>query len=126
MSFGTRLKEARLKKKLTQLAAAKRIGIDDTTLSKYENDKSEPDNETLQKLAELYEVTTDYLLLGRTDNPLPGKESDLPNELNDPEFNLFFKDFLSAPEERRREMIEIWEIIKKREAGRKPEDKQGE
>lgn len=69
MSFGSKLKEARKIKKLTQVEAAKRIGIDDTTLSKYENDKSEPDNATLQKLADLYEVKIDHLL-GRDQSSL--------------------------------------------------------
>lgn len=62
MDFGTRLKAARKNKKLTQLKSAEKIGIDDTTLSKYENNHSEPDNETLRKLADLYEVSFDWLL----------------------------------------------------------------
>lgn len=68
LSFGDRLKRARKEKKLTQEEVAKRLGIDDTTISKYENDKSEPDNKTLNDLAGLYEVSVDYLL-GRTDDP---------------------------------------------------------
>lgn len=61
MSFGKRLKESRMLKKLTQVEVAKKLGIDDTTISKYENDKSEPDNETLTKLLDLYEVNFDYV-----------------------------------------------------------------
>lgn len=40
---------------------ADKLGIDDTTISKYENDKSEPDNETLQRLSDLYGVSISYL-----------------------------------------------------------------
>ena len=61
MSFGKRLKKARTAKKLTQSEVADKLGIDDTTVSKYENDRSEPDNETLTKLADLYEIKIDYL-----------------------------------------------------------------
>jgi transcriptional regulator with XRE-family HTH domain len=61
LSFGKRLKEARTAKKLTQVEVADKLGIDDTTISKYENDKSEPDNETLTKLLDLYEVNFDYI-----------------------------------------------------------------
>lgn len=68
MSFGSRLKEARKSKKLTQIEVASTLGIDDTTISKYENDKSEPDNETLKKLSALYDVSIDYLV-GRTADP---------------------------------------------------------
>jgi len=61
MSFGARLKEARKKIGLTQSEVADIIGIDDTTISKYENNKSEPDNDTLNKLANLYKVSVDWL-----------------------------------------------------------------
>lgn len=61
LSFGKRLKTARQAKKLTQVEVADKLGIDDTTISKYENDKSEPDNETLTKLLDLYEVNFDFI-----------------------------------------------------------------
>jgi len=57
-----RLKAAREKKKLTQVDVYNRTGINNKTLSGYENDVSAPDLETLKMLADLYEVTTDYLL----------------------------------------------------------------
>lgn len=66
MSFGQRLKEARGNKKLTQAEVAKILGIDDTTISKYENDKSEPDNETLKRLSALYEVSVGYIMGDKT------------------------------------------------------------
>lgn len=62
MSFGGRLKAARNKKRLTQVEVAEILGIDDTTISKYENDKSEPDNATLTKLAGLYGMSIDKLM----------------------------------------------------------------
>ncbi|MFS1512087.1 helix-turn-helix domain-containing protein [Chengkuizengella sp. SCS-71B] len=66
MTFGARLKKARKNKQLIQSQVAERLGIDFTTISKYENDKSEPDNEILQKIADLYEVSIDWLLTGET------------------------------------------------------------
>lgn len=68
MDFGGRLKKARNARGLTQVEAAEKVGIDDTTISKYENNKSEPDNETLNKLSTLYNCSIDYLM-GRTDKP---------------------------------------------------------
>ncbi len=62
MTFGTRLKEARKRSGLTQQDVASKIGIDFTTVSKYENDRSEPDNDTLIKMADLYGVEIDALL----------------------------------------------------------------
>lgn len=64
MTFGARLKKARNSKRLTQHQVARLLGLNFTTISKYENDKSQPDNEILQKLAELYDVSIDWLLTG--------------------------------------------------------------
>ena len=63
-TFGTRLKQARKSKSLTQYEVAARLGIDFTTVSKYENNKSQPDHETLRELAGLYEVSLDWLVTG--------------------------------------------------------------
>lgn len=64
MSFGNRLKIARKNKKLTQSDVSKKLGIDFTTVSKYENDKSEPDRVTILKLSKLYDVHPAWLLTG--------------------------------------------------------------
>jgi len=64
-TFGTRLKQARAKKHLTQNEVAGKLGIDYTTISKYENNKSQPDNEILRELADMYEVTLDWLISGQ-------------------------------------------------------------
>jgi len=63
-TFGARLRQARNKKMLTQSQVAQLIGIDYTTISKYENDRSQPDNETVQELASLYDITIDWLFTG--------------------------------------------------------------
>ncbi len=44
------------------------LGITRQAYSKYENGQSEPDIETINKLADFFDVTTDYLL-GRVDDP---------------------------------------------------------
>jgi transcriptional regulator with XRE-family HTH domain len=64
-TFGTRLKKARNNKRLTQNEVADQLGIDFTTVSKYENNKSQPDNDTLRELAAMYEVSLDWLLTGQ-------------------------------------------------------------
>jgi transcriptional regulator with XRE-family HTH domain len=67
MSLGKRLKAEREKRNWSQIFVAKKIGITNTVLSNYERDYRDPDTETLKKLADLYEVKTDYLL-GRSIN----------------------------------------------------------
>lgn len=62
MMFPKRLKELRNKKKLTQQDMADFLGISRQGYGKYEDGKSEPDHNTLVKLANYFGVTTDYLL----------------------------------------------------------------
>ena len=65
--IGQRLKDLRGKR--TQLEVAEAIeGLTREKLSHYEVGRSEPDLNTLNKLADFYRVTTDYLL-GRSDYP---------------------------------------------------------
>ena len=67
MSLGQRMKHARTLKKMTQSFVAETIGIDDTTISKYENDKSEPDLATIRKMSELYDTNVNWLITGKGD-----------------------------------------------------------
>lgn len=62
MTFGERLKEARLKKKLTQEELAKQIGVAKSTLTGYEKGNREPDFFKIQKLTSILDVNADYLL----------------------------------------------------------------
>ena len=57
-----RLKELRTAQKLTQQQMADYLGVDRTTYVKYETDKSEPTFDTLQKLADYFGVTVDFLM----------------------------------------------------------------
>ncbi|MCK0472829.1 helix-turn-helix domain-containing protein [Halalkalibacter sp. APA_J-10(15)] len=55
---------------MRQEDVAKEIGVSRATYGHYEIGRTEPDNETLKKLADYYHVSTDYLL-GRTDDEKP-------------------------------------------------------
>lgn len=57
-----RLKELRTSKKMYQKDLAEMLGVDRTTYAKYESGASEPNHETLLKLAEIFGVSVDYLL----------------------------------------------------------------
>ncbi|MCI3027731.1 helix-turn-helix domain-containing protein [Desemzia sp. C1] len=60
--LGDRVKDLRKKTGKTQDDVAKSIGLSRPAYSHIENNRNEPDGETLKKLASYYEVTTDYLL----------------------------------------------------------------
>ena len=71
-----RLRKLRQKQGLTQEEMAKVLGYSRQRYNFYETGKREPDNETIVKLADFFEVSTDYLL-GTTDDPTsPTKEKD--------------------------------------------------
>lgn len=59
------LKELRESKGITQIELAKQLGVVRSTVCQYEKGNREPDTITLIKLADFFDVTTDYLL-GRT------------------------------------------------------------
>ncbi|WP_336634921.1 helix-turn-helix transcriptional regulator [Lysinibacillus fusiformis] len=110
-----RLKALRTQQRKTQQELADLLGITRQGYAKYENNLGEPDNSTLAKLADYFEVSTDYLL-GRTDNP--GNTQQEKDEAafqafaNDPELNVFYRELPESDEEAVRKLRNIWEIIK--------------
>lgn len=62
--IGARLKRARQSVGMDQLEVAAFLGIDKSTISRYESGERTPDVFTIGQLAELYRVTTDFLISG--------------------------------------------------------------
>ncbi|MEA5008226.1 helix-turn-helix domain-containing protein [Clostridium tyrobutyricum] len=60
--FGDRLKKLRQSKHLKQNDLAKNLGIGRTTLSNYELNNRQPDFDTLEKIANYFNVSIDYLV----------------------------------------------------------------
>lgn len=60
--FSKRLKELRKEAHMSQQQVADLLNIRQQSYAQYENDFSEPNLETLAKLAKIFEVSTDYLL----------------------------------------------------------------
>ena len=61
MIFPERLKQLRQKKGLTQQEIAELLGVKRNTYSDWENGKTEPNFEMILKLADLFEVSLDWL-----------------------------------------------------------------
>lgn len=61
LTIGERLRLARERNGYTQVFVRDRTGINNKTLSGYENGVSEPDMQTLSILADTYSVTVDWL-----------------------------------------------------------------
>jgi transcriptional regulator with XRE-family HTH domain len=60
--FKDKLKELRNKKGLSQRELAKTLKLSPSTIAMYEIGQREPDNATLNKIADFFNVTTDCLL----------------------------------------------------------------
>lgn len=68
MTIGERIKEIRKNKKMTQKELASKLGISFQALAQWENNLRNPKQESLERIAEALEVTTDYLK-GKTNRP---------------------------------------------------------
>lgn len=64
-----RLKELRKRRGISQLQLALELGMNQNSISRYENGEREADYRTLIRLADYFNVSIDYLL-ERTDNPM--------------------------------------------------------
>lgn len=72
-------KAARLARKWKMTETAVKLGVSQPTLSAWENERKAPGIESLEKMADLYGVTTDYLL-GRTPVETPSATAPIPPE----------------------------------------------
>lgn len=78
-NIGNRLKNSREKNNLSQIQVSKLTGINNKTLSNYENGVSYPDPDTITLLAKLYKVSADYLL---------GLDEEMNNDIQLDEFQF--------------------------------------
>lgn len=118
-TFGKKLKCLREEKKKenvewTQTYVANQLGVARTTYTAYENDTKQPPMETILKIANLFSVSTDFLL-GRVSDCKQTKSFDIGNMINDPELGLWFKDIKEASPEKREELQRFWEFIMQKE-----------
>ena len=72
MEISNQIKQRRIAAGISQEELAERIFISRQTLSNWETGKTQPDIETLTQLAQLFGVSTEYLIYGQE----PVKESD--------------------------------------------------
>jgi transcriptional regulator with XRE-family HTH domain len=102
-----RLEELREKKGMTRKEMAKYLEIDQSTYGKYELGKREPDIETIEALADYFNVSVDYLL-GRTDelSPYPRVDTIAAHRTDDPMSEL--------PEEARKSVEEFIDYVYKK------------
>lgn len=102
-----RLKQLRIENNMYQKDVAIKIGITESGYGYYEQGKRIPDSIMLNKLAALYNVSTDYLL-GNTDKRNTESltlDEELQQLLNDPDTLVAFKDFHNLSDTDKQEII---------------------
>lgn len=120
-----RLRIARKAKGLTQEELAEHVCTTKGTISNYENNHSTPPNDMLRQLADILEVTTDWLL-GRTNDVTSNAAATaslakeqrsldelLQEKIDDPDDYYFLDGYLEASEEEKKEIRRYWYDLKK-------------
>lgn len=101
------LKALRESRKITQTQLGEHIGAKKSAISLWESGKRQPDQETLVRLANFFEVTIDYLL-GRDDSaPIENTPAD------DPLTEQIMAKARLMNEEELRQLLRIMDAVKK-------------
>lgn len=121
-SLGERLAALRKEKGLSQAALAQLLNMGQSTIAMYERNRRTPDPATLNRLADFFNVSVDYLL-GRTDRrkrlkeesrrqgeqPVLAREEQLPYLAADRRFAGLLKRVPGLSEEEKALLAEGWE-----------------
>ncbi|MGI6361483.1 MAG: helix-turn-helix domain-containing protein [Bacillota bacterium] len=86
MSFANVFKTLRIKKELTQDQLAKQLKISKSAISMYENGNREPDFETLEIIADFFNVSMD-VLLDKKPLPLAPLDNEIDKKLDAPVYD---------------------------------------
>lgn len=101
MSFGNNLRTLIEERNMTQKELARQLNIAPSTMGSYVQNAREPDFSTLKKLAEYFDVSTDYLL------------GHHPKKASSPLENELLRIFRSLPESQQRICIEQCKVFLK-------------
>lgn len=114
--FSERLKNLRKAKKLSQYELAERLGFSRGKLANYEQGTREPDFETLETIANFFDVSTDYLLGVTSGQSHDKDELDIAKRLKQFEADLENSDGLAfdgepMSDEAKESLLESMELL---------------
>lgn len=114
-TIGSRIHKLRKKSGLTQQQVANRLNVVRTSISNWESGTRTPDAESLSKLADLFGVTTDYLL-GKeskavSQEHLTNINNQIKNKLGE-DVSVMFKDINQWDEEKVNKLKTFYDLIK--------------
>ena len=73
--LGERIRVARKSRNITQAQLAETLGVGSSTIGMWENGQREPDLDTIEALADVFNVPISYLVSGGDDMKAPGSVS---------------------------------------------------
>ena len=126
MTFGDRLRNLRQKANMTQKEVAEKLGITESAYGYYEQGRREPPQEAYKVLAQLFDVTLDYLILGTSGGSTSGVSTEEAEFLKWVDENLessFFYDFDRSPEQSKAQLMEDLRYLWEREKKQRDRDK---
>lgn len=106
-----RLRTLRKERGLTQVELAQKIGIGNKTISDYEREISSPDIESLNLIANFFNVSTDYLL-GKSDDRNTPVSAPTPKEQLEGVKLALFDQVGDLSDDEARQVLDIIKIIK--------------
>jgi transcriptional regulator with XRE-family HTH domain len=98
--LGKRIQELRKKNGLTQQELAKQINISHPQVVRYENKGVQPPADVLSRLADVFDVSIDYLVYGN-------KSDKVEQTLKDAEVIKQFKQLDQLPDEEKQSILKV-------------------
>lgn len=110
MDISERIKNLRVNLKMTQTQLAKNAGLTSAAISQFEAGTRKPSFDALSKLANAFNVSTDFLL---------GKKEEDQNEIQiADEYIEMIRNIMNFSEENKQLMFEFYEFVKNRNSKR--------
>ena len=103
------LKEARDKRKVTQIGLSMGVSISQETISAYESGKSMPSTQTLIRIADFLNTSTDYLL-GRISKDIPLTQ--IMNEKVDEQMNQLLNNYALLSENQKKDLLWYSDVLR--------------
>ncbi len=87
MTLTIRLIKTRREKRLSQQALADLIGVSRSALAQWETDMSRPSLSNLRKIAEIFDISFEWLATGRGNQYVMLQDDEIPDEQLEEEIN---------------------------------------
>lgn len=114
MTFGEKIKSARLAKKLTQQQLAEMIGAKHNSVSDWEKDKSKPDMDTIELICGALDINPSYLMGTKSDEEYGNI---IGNLMNEPDILDMIEDYKNLTDDDKKAVRQIISSLSRKGRG---------